>query len=400
MEDTNKKITENTSLPLQEPKAGENGEAVTPQESETSVPVVTADACQPEEKKTNLIPKDTDMQGDNETPTFSEPEVEKSLSPEPETCSSRQNPEEESAEFDLLVGDLEISILKDIEETNAKDNLDEISENKDLNDWYAKVKKYFQGLPEAVKGLDDEFTASLENARQELNVQLPDELKTNLENRMESLDLCLKMLKRLDRFYPRFSNLQEKVESLPELDFYTWDQDPKLSEMKLKDFPTEENRLRKNIETIRDRNYRLLRQKKGAIDELKNFFFEFMQNYFFPIIDGLDKGKAFFNENQSKWIDQFAENAQLVQNRFALYDTIIGQFTTFLSKFNIEKIAVNKGDPFDERMHDPIIVEADENVQIGQIIVVEVSCNGYKFLEPATREEQIVRLPQVVVMKK
>jgi molecular chaperone GrpE (heat shock protein) len=299
-----------------------------------------------------------------------------------------------------LVGDLQLSILKDLEETNARENQLEIVESQNRDSWYIRVKGYYLGMPEAIKGLDDEFTRALENAKQEATAPVPDELKSNLENRMESLDLCLKMLKRLDRFYPRFGSLQEKVEGIPLPISYIWSQETDYRTMKLRDFPAEESRLKKDIEKTRDQNYSLLRQKKGAIEELKNFFFEFMQNYFFPIIDGLDKGKKFFGENQSGWIEKFADNALLIQSRFKLYDLLIDLFGGFLGKFNIEPIPVKEGDLFDERLHDPVIVETDEKGKTGQIFVQEVICQGYKFIEPASREEQVIRLPQIIVVKK
>ncbi|MFQ5637108.1 MAG: nucleotide exchange factor GrpE [bacterium] len=247
---------------------------------------------------------------------------------------------------------------------------------------------------EITTGGEDEEKTTEPNATEESS-QIPEELQTNLSNRQESLDLCLKMLKRLDRLFPQFTEIHQKAKNIPELKPTLRVNVAKFKKMKKTDFEQETQLLKKNLEEIRNHNYHLLRQKRDLVHEIRNFYYSFFQRYFFPIIDGLDSGKKFFN--QEEWNKKFPDHEDLITQRAAIYDSLISRSDKFLAKFHIEQIPVARGDEFNEQKHDPFMVEEDAELRTNQI--KEVNQKGFQFVDRYLEEPYIIRAPQVVVVK-
>ncbi len=332
-------------------------------------------------------------------------------------------------EKEYSIGEVELSIIKNLRASDEKSFEDEVSVNKTLEEEYNWLRDLTVKVPRAIKELETEFERILDESKLdqkeeeraivdnnegnktdeveeiqekrsialEMNGGIPAELQASLKNRQESLDLCHKMLKRLDRLFPQFNDIQNKAKDMPSLKCMIWDGETRLNEVSQRDFALKEMELKQGVEEIRNYNYHLLRQKRDLINELKQFFYSFFQRYFFPIIDGLDSGKKFFVENLSEWKAKFPDQMAAIDNRSGIYDSLVSESYKFLRAFYIEQIHVEIGEEFDEQRHEPFMVEEDKNLNNNQI--KEVNLKGYQFNNSYKNERYIMRAPQVVVVK-
>lgn len=324
---------------------------------------------------------------------------ERKIEPEKVVDEEKEAEEKElpPSEKDIPIGELEFRILVDIKKEDEKEYKKELSEfNTSLEEEYNWIKKLSNKIPGSIKKLEKEFVQIL--GKKELWKALQnteEELKEKILNRQESLDLCLKMLKNLDRLYPQFQNIQEKAKNISVLHQKQWDEE-KFKEVNMKDFEQVKNDLEMKIKKIRDNNYHILREKRELIDEMLTFFFDFFHRYFFPILDGLESGKKFYMEHQDEWFSKFSGQEELIKKRSQIYDLSLEKSDLFLKEFHIEQIPVNAGDEYDEMIHDPFMTEKDDKLNDNQI--KEVGHKGYQFVDPRTKEKYIIRAPRVIVV--
>ncbi len=325
---------------------------------------------------------------EKEIPTPGPPKKE---TPAPAPPSEPAVPPEDKKRKQLL-----LAILKDLKADDEREYDEEENENHNIKDELDWIQAESNRIPEGMNKLDAEFDKIFaENLDDSLD-SLPAALKDNLLNRQESLNLCYKMLKRLDRLYPQFKESQDKVEKLPELKKYVWhDQD--VTEMTPDALEKYVEQVKKDLEGVRDFNYHSIRQKRELYQKQKSYFKKFFKDYFFHIIDGLVDGQNFYDENMQEWITEHKEHESVIRKRFAIYDLLINAAEKTLSDFHIFPIPVKEGEKFDEEIHDPFMTEPDEKLKDDQ--VKEVSKKGYKFVDPDDKKSEIIRSPQVIVVK-
>jgi molecular chaperone GrpE (heat shock protein) len=222
-------------------------------------------------------------------------------------------------------------------------------------------------------------------------------LKDQLSNKAESLDLCHKMLKRIDRVFPQIAAKIGKDSSIPSIR-------KKPFQFNKDELGRDEKKLEKlkkhltgEIEEIRRHNYRVIRQKKELKDSLINQFVDFFRQYFLPIMDGLMDGRKNFQGSLKVWIEKYPQHEALVQKRRGVYDTLLGHGDGFLGQFFITRIPVTEGELFNESVHDPVMVEECAEMENNRI--KEVSRQGYQFAYQASDQIRIIRAPQVTVVK-
>ena len=265
-----------------------------------------------------------------------------------------------------------------------------------------KTEMHNMGEEQKLMNIRDLRKDSEEGNLQEHNIAegmkgLPADLKAYLTNRRESLGLCLRMLKRLARLFPQFHVIQEKAKESPSLKCMSWEEEANLKKIVKIDFAQKEGSLKKDIAEIRNYNYNLLREKRALINEMKSSFYGFFQRYFFPIIDGLDTGKKFFDETHVEWLRRFPDQEVVIKQHSQVYDLLVIRSDEFLRGLYIEQIPVAIGEIFDEQQHDPFMVEEDKELKNNQI--KEINQKGYQLTNIFKNERYILRAPQVVVVK-
>jgi molecular chaperone GrpE (heat shock protein) len=299
-----------------------------------------------------------------------------------------------------ILGDEEWASLRILQDADHQENQKERLEGARLDEKFQGLRSLVMDIQAAVAALEKDFETVLAPARDvSAEPEIPADLKGMLENRLESIDLCLKMVKRLDRFSPQLMRILDKRDAIPDFTTYAWEPEATLRNMTKRDFAPALPRFKKETEEVRNANYHLLRRKKDAFEELSRGFFGFFQNYLFPIIDGLDKGKRFFEENADEWTAKYPDRTTLLRSRHDLYDILISRFQTFLQGFHVDRIDIAAGEAFNEQLHDPIIVERDEGLGPDRVLVKEVSLHGYRFRGPDGAGDTVIRAAQVIVAK-
>ncbi|MBN2000217.1 nucleotide exchange factor GrpE [candidate division KSB1 bacterium] len=292
--------------------------------------------------------------------------------------------------------EVSLAILEDLKKADEHEYDEEDNQNQSIKDELDWIQTESSRIPEGMIKLEAEFEKIItENFDDKLD-ELPEELKENLTNRQDSLNLCHKMLKRLDRLYPQFKESQEKVEKLPELKKYVW-HDEDIRKLTAAELEEKVSVTKKELEAIRDFNYHSIRQKRELYQKQKSYFKKFFKDYFFYVIDGLVDGQNFYEDHLEEWIKKHDEQKAIIQKRYNIYNLLIDAAEKTLADFHIFPIPVKEGDEFDEHAHDPFMTEPDKKLKDNQI--KEISKKGYKFVDPDDEKSEIMRSPQVIVVK-
>ena len=256
---------------------------------------------------------------------------------EPEEVIPPEEPEDE------FIGEDEIIQLKILKEKNINENQAEVEQANTINEKFQQVKQITGNLEKgAIDIFIEKFEKMLNKKIEPLDEGLSIDLKEKLESREKSLNLCLKMLTRLNRYLQQFQNTYQKMEQSPPVASYQWVEDENIKELKKNDFTDYIKQIKKAIETVRNNNYHLLREKNEITMGLKNNFLNFFKDQFFPVIDGLDSGQKFYKENYENWIETYQDNQILIKQRFEIYDSLIDLSNKFLKAFYIFQIEINE----------------------------------------------------------
>jgi molecular chaperone GrpE (heat shock protein) len=363
-------------------------------------PKIEQDVGQKEAVKPEPIKSDTEGE-EKPVPMEKKPE---SIPEEEEVITPEEKKDEEDLKEEIpeeLIGELEFSILKDLKEKDQQEYNQELSDNNNIEERFKEVKELADQLPDGIKQYEDDFKQIIEKNKQEFPTEgVSEDLKVKLDNRQESIDLCLKMITNLPRFFPHLETLKENVTKVTGLNNYEWGDDGNYKDTSKKEFQDQKAQLEKEIESVRNNNYHVVRQKRESVEQYKKFFFDFFNRHFFSIIDGLDRGKTFYKENKSEWMENYADFKNLIEARYIIYDSLLEVTFNLLNKFHIKEIPVKEGEEFNEKIHEPFMVEEDANMEPDKIIIKEINSRGFKFKKPDATEEIIIRPPQVIVVKK
>ncbi|MBN1782781.1 nucleotide exchange factor GrpE, partial [bacterium] len=355
----------------------------------------------PEDKAAPEPSDQTGAAGEDQTQPAPEvgPAPEAGPEPQPDGEGHKKTKAHEKASKPHFEAQLVIARIKDLNETHENELESEENDQHDVDEELDWVNSMIDKIPGEVQKLQADFEKTLNDSLPEADLEsVNDELKTNLVNRQESLDLCLKMLQRVDRVFPQFESKQEKMKELPALKNKRWViEERELKKLTEQELTDKENQLKDNFQEVRDFNYHAVRQKKELYDSLLNSFLDFFKKYYLPIVDGIVDGRRYYQESQTVWLEKFADNAALIEKRFGIYETLLDLSKSFLNSFHISLIPVEPGDEFDENVHEPVDVEADKSMKNNQLKTVNRL--GFEFVDPDTKKQYIIRSPQVTVVK-
>lgn len=112
----------------------------------------------------------------------------------------------------------------------------------------------------------------------------------------------------------------------------------------------------------------------------------------FRILNELLKSKDFFLNDIENTSNDISIDRNFINNWLSIYDKLVELTSDFLSEhMDIEVIQVNKGDDFDDIIHNPIDTESDSELKSGQILSVEN--NGFE------RKGRLLKAVDVIVVK-
>jgi hypothetical protein len=251
-----------------------------------------------------------------------------------------------------------------------------------INDVSTHIQTLWTGMSSVRNKFNQELLPSCESAREDL----PEELKTQLENRHQTIKLIQKMLeRRIPELEAEASSIDQPTDPkpLPRLEPETLNplQTPNSSS---EVFQQKADQAR---EKIKDERYRLVFDLRTQADEVKKRLLSLVKRKVLDILDGLHSGEL----NSHPLIEQLKGQADVdkvkekLDQWFNLHSQLQDEIHGLLAQMSIHPMAVNKGDDAD---YDALTTEQ----------VKEVVQRGYEYIaEPEA--PQVLRLAQVIMVK-
>ena len=289
---------------------------------------------------------------------------------------------------DLIAVILERCITEDSTETaKEQEELDNAFREADI--WIEGQR----GLQSAIDTLKDFFTKALDEF-EKVDEALPQNIREQLVNRKEGIQLCGRML---DRAQARIckGNSQEDKDAVTVL-----------CELHVEEIPSEI--LASSPDGIEEKVGELLKSRRidhnKQISDVRNrarsaekSFLSGVERQVLPIIDGLDEGKKIGVAAIENMVEQFPEVADELKTWFGIYDLLIGKLESEFEVIGLRPRIASPGEPVDYELYDPVDVEEDPQFEDEQI--KEMVRRGYVLVGASNGIDRVVRPGQVVVVK-
>ncbi len=256
--------------------------------------------------------------------------------------------------------------------------------------WQDQGKKLKSEL-EQVEGSSKEL---LDNSKKLLET-LPDELKDEIINNQEGLNIIGRMLNRLVDPGDRLNELAKDVtftEELKELSRDEWKnafEDETTEELVLK-------KIKKKLNAVGMENYRNVSKVNDTAENQKKAFTDFIGRQVLPILDGINDGKAHLNDRINVLSEKFPEKKFELDKWFQTYTDLGNKLESSIEKVGVYGMIIEPGMKIDFERHEPFGVESDPEMDNEQI--KEITRKGYEYAI-LNGNRQILRPAQVIVVK-
>jgi len=314
-----------------------------------------------------------------------------------------------------------------------------------LSNW----QQQFKDLEEAVSQLSAFFEDRYEHS--EVNGDLPEEIKSKLENRREGIRLSVKSASRLLRklnpektlpscineyitedklvneIYNKNKNvlvdsqlaqtLRSLISNLADIDVQDVNLQPEIvpnDSEKEKTQPVSEKSEETEVQSNENeeentevslilgntiqKNRTALEELSENLDIVEKRFLTFIEKTLAPVMDGLTSGR----KHGESLIDDLGEindvHLEYVKNWLSVYEELLDVITQVLHQFHIALSVPNVGDVFYEQLHEPIAVVEDLNFgneEVKEVVRYGLIYEGIIY----DQESFLIRPAQVIVVK-
>ncbi|MCP4353232.1 MAG: nucleotide exchange factor GrpE [Desulfobacterales bacterium] len=262
--------------------------------------------------------------------------------------------------------------------------------SRNVSYWQDQGKKLKSEL-EQLEGSSKEL---LDNSK-ELLEALPDELKDEIINNQEGLNIIGRMLTRLVDPGDRLNELAKDVtftEELKELSEDEWKnvfEDETSEELALK-------KIKKKLNAVGMENYRNVSKVNETAENRKKTFTDFIGRQVLPILDGINDGKAHLDDRINDLSEKFPEKKSELDKWFQTYTDLGNKLESSIEKAGVYGMIIEPGMKIDFERHEPFGVESDPEMDNEQI--KEITRKGYEYTT-LDGNRQILRPAQVIVVK-
>ncbi|QTA93694.1 nucleotide exchange factor GrpE [Desulfonema magnum] len=279
-----------------------------------------------------------------------------------------------------------------------KKEQDQLTEDKERIDISLKAAQYWKVQGKKLRaGIETVNTSAKDivDGSQKLLETLSDELKNELRNNQEGLNIIARMLNRLVETDTRLNALAEDImfeENLKELDEEEWKTTLEGETIKSSAL----KKINKKLNVVGMENYRIVSNLNEIAENRKKGVLDFLTRQVLPILDGINDGKNHLIKRIAELKEKYTENIGEIENWFKTYADLQDVLTELLERLGVRRMDIAPGATIDFERHEPFGVESDPEMENEQIR--EISRDGYVF---TTQDEnlQVLRAAQVIVVK-